>query len=86
MEQWEKDLRERLDKEIPNGMYDLSAPGMVCYGGKGAKINLEVAFRKAAAEYVDSDICAKCGTLLLEKRSPCPIDNKIYCAKCVKGD
>lgn len=38
MEQWEKDLREKLDKEIPHGFYELGG-GIT---GKGGYIEFQV--------------------------------------------
>ena len=46
-EQEEKDLREKLDKEIPNGAYNIGIEGMVCWTGKGGRIDFEIAMIKA---------------------------------------
>jgi hypothetical protein len=56
MEQWEKELREKLEKELPEGMYNLSAGNMVCFGGKGAQINFEVALKKEANKIFKNEI------------------------------
>ena len=44
MEDWEKELREKLDKEIPDGLYEIGEPGdrFFMITGKGGKINFEV--------------------------------------------
>ena len=42
MEQWEKELREKLDKEFGDGMYRIGIPPMVAITGKQGKINFEV--------------------------------------------
>ena len=47
MEQWEKELREKLQKELPDGGYEIGAPPMIAWTGKGGKINFEVALHKA---------------------------------------
>lgn len=53
MEQWEVDLRARLEKELPDGYYELSGgEGGFCAGtGKGGKIEFEVALVKAAKNW-----------------------------------
>ena len=49
-EQEEKDLREKLEKELPNGWYDIGTGDFHCYTGKGGKIDFEVALRKDIQE------------------------------------
>lgn len=47
MEQWEIDLRIKLEKELPEGAYEVSGANLVLWTGKQGKINDEVAFYKA---------------------------------------
>ncbi len=48
MEQWEIDLRAKLQKELPDGLYEIGFPGSKIQGwtGKGGKIDMEVALHK----------------------------------------
>ncbi len=46
MEQWEIDLRRKLEEELPEGMYNIGAGSFVAYTGKGGKINAEVEFHR----------------------------------------
>lgn len=39
MEQWEIDLRAKLEAEIPHGAYNISSNGWVMWTGKGGYIN-----------------------------------------------
>ncbi len=55
MEQWEIDLRSKLEKELPDGSYLISEGDFVCLGGKGFKIEFEVALRKAAKKYINNN-------------------------------
>lgn len=48
MEQWEIDLRAKLDLEVPDGAYDISTPGMVAWTGKGGYINYLVELQRYA--------------------------------------
>jgi len=50
MEQWEKELREKLQKELPEGAYEIGVLPMIAWTGKGGKINFEVALHKAMIE------------------------------------
>ena len=43
---WEKELREKLNKELPDGVYDIGHGNFVCYTGKQGKIELEVEVMK----------------------------------------
>lgn len=45
MEDWEKELRERLEKELPEGVYRIGSPGdeLILHTGKDGKIDFEVA-------------------------------------------
>lgn len=52
MEQWEKELREKLEKELPEGMYEIGGPGLVAWTGKGGKIDFEVLLQKACNAFV----------------------------------
>ena len=46
MEQWEIKLREKLEKELPEGSYDIGTDNFVCITGKGGYINFRVALAK----------------------------------------
>jgi hypothetical protein len=46
MEEWEKELREKLQKELPEGPYQIGVPPMMAYTGKGGRIEFEVALHK----------------------------------------
>ena len=53
MEQWEVELRKRLEEQIPHGSYNIGTgePGdMVCYTGKYGRIEFEVALQKLVRE------------------------------------
>ena len=52
MEQWEIDLRAKLENELPNGCYVIEGGDMVFATGKCGKIEFEVALRKAASKYI----------------------------------
>jgi hypothetical protein len=54
MEQWEIDLRSKLDKELPDGCYMISEGNFVVATGKGGKIEYEVALVKAANNYIET--------------------------------
>ncbi len=47
MEQWEKELRENLDKQFGDGMYRIGIPPMVAITGKQGKIDFEVQLIKS---------------------------------------
>jgi hypothetical protein len=47
MEQWEKELREKLQKKIKPGIYDVSAGKFVAYTGMQGKIDFEVELERA---------------------------------------
>jgi hypothetical protein len=47
MEQWEKELRKKLEKELPEGGYDIGNSGMACWTGKQGYIEYRVALIKA---------------------------------------
>lgn len=52
MEQWEIDLRAKLEKELPEGIYELSNDaGFVALTGKQGKINYEVEFMREVRKY-----------------------------------
>ena len=54
MEQWEIDLRARLEKDLPEGHYQIGPydeKGLVLYTGKQGKIDYEVAFFRAAKNF-----------------------------------
>lgn len=39
---YEEKLRKKLNKELPEGIYDISEGNLVCFTGKQGKIDLEV--------------------------------------------
>ena len=39
---WEEEFRKKLNEELPEGIYDISAGNLVCFTGKQGKIGLEV--------------------------------------------
>lgn len=51
MEQWEIDLRERLEREIPHGAYHFPGPPDV-YTGKGGYINIMVEFERECRKMI----------------------------------
>lgn len=46
MEQWEIDYRKELEETVPDGAYDISSPGWVCWTGKQGYINYLVEFKR----------------------------------------
>lgn len=46
MEKWEIELREKLEKELPDGYYECGTSPWIFGTGKGGKINFEVNLRK----------------------------------------
>jgi hypothetical protein len=46
MEAWEKDLREKLEGEIPNGVYIIDGSGGKAMTGKMGLIEFEVAVQR----------------------------------------
>lgn len=55
MSKWEKELRERLEKEIPDGAYDISSPGFTCWTGRLGYIDFLVALEKEFNKYRKND-------------------------------
>jgi len=53
MEQWEIDLRERLNRTLPHGSYKI---GDNCFTGKGGYIEFEVAMKKKVKEMFGFEI------------------------------
>lgn len=51
MEQWEIDLRSKLEKNIKPGLYDISSPGMNVQTGKGGYIEYMVAIHRAMKKW-----------------------------------
>lgn len=47
MEQWEIELREKLQRELPDGAYQIGGPGMIAHTGKGGAIDFRVALVKS---------------------------------------
>ena len=39
---WEEEFRKKLNEELSEGIYDISAGNLVCFTGKQGKIDLEV--------------------------------------------
>lgn len=52
MEQWEIDLRKKLEEELPNGIYNIGTKDFVCHTGKQGKINFEVLLHKKITDYL----------------------------------
>lgn len=52
IEQWEIDLRAKLEKELLEGCYDVSGGNLVVYTGKQGKIDVEVAFQKEIRRFI----------------------------------
>lgn len=48
MEQWEKELREKLDKELPNGSFIIHTGNWSMCVTKSGYIEFEIAMRKQA--------------------------------------
>lgn len=46
MEQWEIDLRTKLEKELPDGQYQIGGGAYIMWTGKQGKIESEVALHK----------------------------------------
>lgn len=46
LEQWEVDLRTKLEAELEDGCYAIGGPGFWAYTGKGGKIDFEVELRR----------------------------------------
>jgi len=43
---WEKKLREKLERELPDGAYRLLTDNGIIMTGKGGKINFEIEFER----------------------------------------
>jgi len=52
MEQWEKDIRERLERELPDGPYNISSGDFRVFTGKVGKIEYEVALERLLRDQV----------------------------------
>lgn len=50
MEQWEIDLRERLNKELEDKMYQIGEGEFVVFTGKQGKIEFEVSLERSFRE------------------------------------
>jgi hypothetical protein len=46
MEQWEIEAREKLDKEVPNGLYNIGSDKQVCYTGRQGYIEFQIEMMK----------------------------------------
>lgn len=51
MEQWEIDLRAKLQAELPDGGYDISAGDLRLFTGKGGKIEFEVELQREVRKF-----------------------------------
>ena len=51
MEDWEKELKDKLEKELPDGLYQIGASPYLITTGKSGHINFEIALRKAAENF-----------------------------------
>ena len=47
---WEEEFRKKLNEELSEGIYDISAGNLVCFTGKQGKIDLEVELKKKKDE------------------------------------
>lgn len=56
IEQWEIDLRARLDEELSDGAYDISSPGLSLSTGKGGYIEYQVQLEKMYRKYSSTGI------------------------------
>jgi hypothetical protein len=53
-EQWEIDLRSKLNAELPDGSYNIGNSSFPCYTGKQGFIEFEVAIQKEVRKlYID---------------------------------
>lgn len=58
IENWEKELREKLEKELPEGAYEVKIGLGIMYTGKQGKIESEIGDAKFKRILVDIDkIC-----------------------------
>jgi hypothetical protein len=55
MEQWEIDLRDKLDKELENKMYEIREGEFVVFTGKQGKIEFEVSLERVFREMMGGD-------------------------------
>lgn len=55
MEQWEIDLRAKLEKEYEDGCYQFQAGNIVFATGKGGAINIAVKFEKSKRDLLSLD-------------------------------
>ena len=53
--QWEIDLRNKLRKELPDGAYDISSPGLKILTGKGGKIEYEVSKERMIRKFINDE-------------------------------
>ncbi len=53
MEDWEKEMRERLDKELENKMYQIGEGEWVAFTGKQGFIDYEVGLEKLLRETME---------------------------------
>lgn len=51
MEQWEIDLRAKLEAELPDACYEIGGGDLIAYTGKQGKINYEVELYRSAMEF-----------------------------------
>lgn len=52
MDDWEKELREKLDSELTDKLYEIKAGDYVMFTGKAGKIDLEVEVEKTLREKI----------------------------------
>jgi hypothetical protein len=55
MPDWEAKLRDRLEKELPEGGYEIGSPNFRAWTGKGGKIECEVALSRAIKDLCKSE-------------------------------
>lgn len=89
MEDWEKELRERLDKEIPHGIYKIGAGRMTAWTGKAGRIEYEVALQKHCKNLItvpikNSRCCGRCDGVndLCVSDTRCIPHQTLGCEKC----
>jgi len=52
MEDWEIELRAKLDKEIPNGAYQIGTPPVVAWTGKGGYIDFHIEMERVLRKLI----------------------------------
>ena len=55
MEDWEIELRDKLDKELESKLYEIREGEFVVFTGKQGKIDLEVGIERTLREIVNNN-------------------------------